>query len=54
MAFFLTFFMMVYLRHENARRDALVQEQGQVTISEEQKLEELEMADDASWFRYTI
>lgn len=46
--------MTVYLRHENARRDALAQEQGQTTVSEEQKLEEEEMADNASWFRYTV
>jgi hypothetical protein len=54
LAFFLTLFMTVYLRYENARRDALAQEQGQMTPSEEQKLEEIEMADNASWFRYTV
>jgi hypothetical protein len=54
MAFFLTLFMTIYLRRENARRDALAQEQGQTTYSANRALEEMELADSASWFRYTV
>lgn len=54
MAFFLTLFMTTYLRWENARRDRVALEKGQVTTSQEQQLEEAESADGASWFRYTV
>jgi len=54
MAFFLTLFMTTYLRRENARRDALARERGQTISLEERALEEIELADGASWFRYTV
>lgn len=53
MAFFLTSFMSLWCRRENARRDAAAsRSQGELT--EEQKAMEREMADDAPWFRYTV
>jgi hypothetical protein len=54
MAFFLTLFMTTYLRRENSRRDKLAGEQGPVTLTEEQRLKEMEVADNAPWFRYTV
>lgn len=54
MAFFLTLFMTTYLRRENSRRDAAAGERGQVELTEEQKRLEMEIADDAPWFRYTV
>jgi hypothetical protein len=54
MAFFLTLFMTTYLRRENARRDEVARQNGQMTLTAEQKLEEVELADGASWFRYTV
>lgn len=56
MAFFLTLFMITYLRYENARRDALAREAGQVTpvTSDDEELAQKELADDAAWFRYTL
>lgn len=53
MAFCLTLFMTAYLRRENARRDALAAERGQTT-SANRAIEEMELADSASWFRYTV
>jgi hypothetical protein len=54
MAFFLTLFMTMYLRRENARRDALARERGQSTSFADRTSEEMELADNASWFRYTV
>ncbi|KAK0644309.1 high-affinity nicotinic acid transporter [Cercophora newfieldiana] len=53
MAFFLTSFMSLWCRRENARRDAAVSE-GQGELTEEQKAMERELADDVPWFRYTV
>ncbi|KAK0615184.1 high-affinity nicotinic acid transporter [Bombardia bombarda] len=56
MAFFLTLFMTIWCRRENARRDALERESGgrPSELTEEQKLLERELADDVPWFRYTV
>ncbi|KAL3427527.1 high-affinity nicotinic acid transporter [Phlyctema vagabunda] len=56
LAFCLTSFMTVYLRRENARRDGLARERGLMPqdYTEEQKMEEREKGDNASYFRYTI
>ncbi|KAI1075323.1 high-affinity nicotinic acid transporter [Whalleya microplaca] len=54
MAFFLTLFMTTWCRRENARRDSIMREMGPRELTEEQKLLEKELADDASWFRYTL
>jgi hypothetical protein len=53
MAFFLSFFMSVWCRRENARRDKVALEQGTQELSAEQKLLERELADNVPWFRYT-
>ena len=53
-AFCLTIFMNIYLRRENARRDALSRERGQSISEGERAIEEMELADSASWFRYTV
>lgn len=49
MSFVLTAFMTVYLRRENARRDALGEE-----YTYEQKEAQREEADNAVFFRYTV
>lgn len=54
MAFFLTLFMTIWCRRENARRDAVAQQVGSHELTEEQKILERELADGALWFRYTI
>lgn len=54
MAFFLTLFMILWCRRENARRDALAQQVGHQELTEEQKMMERELADNVPWFRYTI
>ncbi|KAK7756579.1 hypothetical protein SLS62_001416 [Diatrype stigma] len=54
MAFFLTLFMSTWCRRENARRDALMGEAGPQEWTEERRLQERELADDALWFRYTV
>lgn len=54
MAFFLTLFMTTYLRYENSRRDKLARETIPTIYAEEQELEEMELADNAPWFRYTV
>lgn len=45
--------MSVWCRHENARRDALMRDAGPQESTEEQKLQERELADNVLWFRYT-
>jgi len=53
MAFFLTLFMTTYLRYENSRRENIARET--ITIyTDERELEEMELADNAPWFRYTV
>jgi hypothetical protein len=52
MSFVLTAFMTVYLRRENARRDALGVNPEEYSI--EQKEEQREKGDEASFFRYTV
>ncbi len=52
-AFFLTFFMTIYLRLENARRDKLEQE-NRGEYSDDEKREQMDSADSAPWFRYTM
>jgi len=54
MAFFLTIFMTSYYRRENARRDKIARPQSTQDLTDEQKMEEQELADDAPWFRYTV
>jgi hypothetical protein len=54
MAFFLTLFMTTYLRIENARRDKIAEQTGQTSYTEDQELEQIELADNAPWFRYTV
>ncbi|KAK8140201.1 hypothetical protein PG984_000267 [Apiospora sp. TS-2023a] len=55
MSFFLTLFMITWFRRENARRDALTQQQiGDQELTEEQKKMERELADNVPWFRYSI
>jgi len=39
---------------ENSRRDKLAGERGPVSLTEEQRLKEIELADNAPWFRYTV
>lgn len=53
MAFGLTFFMSNWCRMENARRDKVALDRGDLDLTEEQKLMEKELADDVPWFRYT-
>jgi hypothetical protein len=52
----LTIFMTIYLRRENARRDALSRERGVdvADLSDEMALEEREKGDEAEFFRYTV
>ncbi len=55
MAFFLTSFMTLWCRRENARRDAVSKSSNASSeLTEEQKALEQELADDVPWFRYTI
>lgn len=54
MAFFLTLFMTIWCRRENARRDAVAREAGVQELTEEQKVLERELADNVPWFRYQI
>lgn len=49
-AFFLTLFMTTYLRIENKRRDAL----GPADAGSESDEDAKELADNVSWFRYTV
>jgi hypothetical protein len=52
MSFVLTAFMTIYLRRENARRDALGLKPDEYTY--EQKEAQREEADEATFFRYTV
>jgi hypothetical protein len=56
MSFILTAFMTTYLRHENARRDAIFSEQNisREDYSDEMKWEEREKGDYASFYRYIV
>ncbi|KAG9244473.1 high-affinity nicotinic acid transporter [Calycina marina] len=54
MAFFLTLFMAIYLKFENARRDKVASEVSHEERTEEQERDEMELADYAPWFRYMI
>lgn len=54
MAFFLTLFMTTWTRMENSRRDKVAGERGPVSLTEEQRIKDIELADNASWFRYTV
>lgn len=49
-------FMTWYLRKENARRDALAVTSGKSAenMSDEEKHEQREMGDNATFFRYTV
>lgn len=53
MAFFLSLFMTIWCRRENARRDRVSSETGVRHLTDEQKAQEAELADNAPWFRYT-
>ncbi|PBP17332.1 hypothetical protein BUE80_DR011898 [Diplocarpon rosae] len=53
MAFFLTLFLNMYLRFENARRDKAERDMG-TEYSEGEKRAHMELADNAPWFRYTV
>jgi hypothetical protein len=52
----LTIFMSLYLRRENARRDAWAVENNMLpeNYTEEQKKEEREKGDYATFYRYTV
>jgi MFS family permease len=52
-AFCLTFFMSTWCRLENIRREKIAHEIGNQELTEEQKLQERELADNVPWFRYT-
>lgn len=56
MSFVLTFFMTVYLRRENARRDASLSavDVSLANYSDEMRWEDREKGDDAPFFRYTV
>ncbi|CAG8974486.1 hypothetical protein HYALB_00011636 [Hymenoscyphus albidus] len=56
MSLFLTAFMTSYLRYENSRRDALLEEQCSSTedFTITMKQEEREKGDDAIFYRYTV
>ncbi len=54
MAFFLTLFMSIWSRRENARRDTVASEMGVQELTDEQKIQERELADNVPWFRYTV
>lgn len=56
MSFFLTIFMHLYLKRENARRDRLAAEAGlqPEDYTEEQRYAEREKGDYASFYRYTV
>jgi len=54
LAFFLTLFMTTYLRYENSRRDKLANDSSPSIHTGQQELEEMELADNAPWFRYTV
>jgi hypothetical protein len=53
MAICLTSFMTIYLRRENARRDAIARERG-VTMDDLSDEQEREKGDGAEFFRYTV
>ncbi|KLU81095.1 high-affinity nicotinic acid transporter [Magnaporthiopsis poae ATCC 64411] len=53
MAFFLSGFMSMWCKRENARRDGLSPELKVDELTEEQKGMERELADSVPWFRYT-
>jgi hypothetical protein len=46
--------MTIWCRRENARRDALARELGTSELTEEQRAMEVDLADDAPWFRFMI
>jgi hypothetical protein len=54
MAFFLTLFMTIWCRRENARRDTISRPLSVHELTEEQKGQERELADNVPWFRYTV
>lgn len=55
MAFFLTLFMTIWCRRENARRDRIAAEITEpLELTAEQKALEAELADSVPWFRYQI
>jgi hypothetical protein len=57
MSFCLSTFMTVYLRRENTRRDKVAASLGMMTLkdySDEQKEEQRDRGDDATFFRYTV
>jgi hypothetical protein len=54
MSFLLSAFMTVYLRAENRRRDRRAEETHINGYTAEQKYEERERGDYASFFRYTL
>ncbi|KAL8397215.1 hypothetical protein RB594_004073 [Gaeumannomyces avenae] len=53
MAFFLSGFMSMWCKRENARREGISRELGVDELTEEQKGMERELADSVPWFRYT-
>ncbi len=52
MSLVLCVFMTIYLRRENARREALHKPLAEYTYQE--KMTESEMGDNATFFRYTV
>ncbi|KAL8365417.1 hypothetical protein RB595_004292 [Gaeumannomyces hyphopodioides] len=53
MAFFLSGFMSMWCKRENARRDGISRELKVDELTDEQKGMERELADNVPWFRYT-
>jgi hypothetical protein len=57
MSFCLSTFMTAYLRRENTRRDKVAASLGMMALkdySDEQKEEQRDRGDDATFFRYTV
>lgn len=52
MSCILSTFMTIYLRRENARRDSVHKDPAEYTM--EEKLQETDKGDNATFFRYTV
>jgi len=46
--------MTTYLRFENSRRDAIASESVAIEYTDDEELEQMDLADNAPWFRYTV
>ncbi|KAI0902624.1 MFS general substrate transporter [Annulohypoxylon nitens] len=54
LAFVMTLFMTIWCRKENARRETIARQTAVTGLTIEQKTLERELADEVSWFRYTV